>query len=65
LEKEYPNFMNHESENIPEPRVKRFRFPKKRQDKETTLEPEAYSAEGAKREISLTEKELNALIAKS
>jgi hypothetical protein len=29
------------------------------------LEPEAYSEEGAKREISLTEKELNALIAKN
>jgi hypothetical protein len=36
---------------------------KKRQDKGTPLEPEAYSEEGAKREISLTEKELNALIA--
>lgn len=36
---------------------------KKRQDKGAPLEPEAYSEEGAKREISLTEKELNALIA--
>ena len=36
---------------------------KKRQDKGVPLEPEAYSEEGAKREISLTEKELNALIA--
>jgi hypothetical protein len=36
---------------------------KKRQDKGASLEPEAYSEEGAKREISLTEKELNALIA--
>ncbi len=36
---------------------------KKRQGKETSLEPEAYSEEGSKREISLTEKELNALIA--
>jgi len=37
---------------------------KKRVDKGAALEPEAYSEEGAKREISLTEKELNALIAK-
>jgi hypothetical protein len=37
---------------------------KKRVDKGAPLEPEAYSEEGAKREISLTEKELNALIAK-
>ena len=36
---------------------------KKRQDKGTPLEPEPYSEEGAKREISLTEKELNALVA--
>jgi hypothetical protein len=36
---------------------------KKRQDKGAPLEPEPYSEEGAKREISLTEKELNALIA--
>ncbi len=36
---------------------------KKKERKETALEPEAYSEEGAKREISLTEKELNALIA--
>jgi len=36
---------------------------KKRQGKGASLEPEAYSEEGAKREISLTEKELNALIA--
>jgi len=36
---------------------------KKRHDKGASLEPEAYSEEGAKREISLTEKELNALIA--
>jgi hypothetical protein len=36
---------------------------KKRPDKGAPLEPEAYSEEGAKREISLTEKELNALIA--
>ena len=36
---------------------------KKKQDKEAPLEPEAYSEEGAKGEISLTEKELNALIA--
>jgi hypothetical protein len=38
---------------------------KKRADKGVALEPEAYSEEGAKREISLTEKELNALIAKN
>jgi hypothetical protein len=37
---------------------------KKRPDKENHLEPEAYSEEGAEREIRLTEKELNALIAK-
>lgn len=36
---------------------------KKRQDKETPLDPEPYSEKGAKREISLTEKELNGLIA--
>jgi hypothetical protein len=36
---------------------------KKRREKVTSLEPEAYSEEGAKREISLTERELNALIA--
>jgi hypothetical protein len=36
---------------------------KKRGDKGTPLEPEKYSEEGAKREISLTEKELNGLIA--
>jgi hypothetical protein len=36
---------------------------KKSPDKGTLLEPEAYSEEGAKREISFTEKELNALIA--
>ncbi len=36
---------------------------KKRQNKGVPLEPEAYSEEGAKREISLTEKELNGLIA--
>lgn len=36
---------------------------RKRQGKGSPLEPEAYSEEGAKREISLTEKELNALIA--
>jgi hypothetical protein len=36
---------------------------KKRHDRGVSLEPEAYSEEGAKREISLTEKELNALIA--
>jgi len=36
---------------------------KKREDKGTPLKPEAYSEEGAKREISLTERELNALIA--
>jgi hypothetical protein len=36
---------------------------KKRPDKGAPLEPEAYSEKGAKREISLTEKELNALIA--
>jgi hypothetical protein len=36
---------------------------KGRQERGTSLEPEAYSEEGAKREISLTEKELNALIA--
>jgi len=36
---------------------------KKRGDKGTPLKPEAYSEEGAKREISLTERELNALIA--
>ena len=36
---------------------------KRRQEKGASLEPEAYSEEGAKREISLTEKELNALIA--
>lgn len=36
---------------------------KKRQDMRAPLEPEPYSEEGAKREISLTEKELNALIA--
>ena len=34
-----------------------------RQDHSAPLEPEAYSEIGAKREISLTEKELNALIA--
>jgi hypothetical protein len=34
----------------------------KRQEKQAPLEPEPYSEEGAKREISLTEKELNALI---
>jgi len=38
---------------------------KKRADKGVALEPEAYSEEGGKREISLTEKELNALIAKN
>jgi hypothetical protein len=37
--------------------------PKKRPDQGASFEPEAYSEEGAKREISLTEKELNALIA--
>jgi hypothetical protein len=36
---------------------------KKRQKMGAPLEPEAYSEEGAKREISFTEKELNALIA--
>lgn len=36
---------------------------KKRHDKGAALEPEAYSEEGVKREISLTERELNALIA--
>jgi len=36
---------------------------KKRHERGAPLEPEAYSEEGAKREISLTEKELNALIA--
>src|SRR4030042_4492339 len=36
---------------------------KKRGDKGAPLKPEAYSEEGAKREIRLTEKELNALIA--
>jgi hypothetical protein len=36
---------------------------KKRHERGTPLEPEVYSEEGAKREISLTEKELNALIA--
>jgi len=36
---------------------------KKRVEKGAPLEPEAYSEEGAKREISLTERELNALIA--
>lgn len=36
---------------------------KKRGDKGAPLEPEAYSEEGAKREINLTEKELNGLIA--
>jgi len=36
---------------------------KKRHEKGAPLEPEAYSEEGAKREISFTEKELNALIA--
>jgi hypothetical protein len=36
---------------------------KKLHDKRGPIEPEAYSEEGAKREISLTEKELNALIA--
>ncbi len=36
---------------------------KKRQGKGTSLEPEAYSEEGAKREISFTGRELNALIA--
>jgi hypothetical protein len=36
---------------------------KKRHEKGVPLESEAYSEEGAKREISLTEKELNALIA--
>ncbi len=128
MEMVYLDFMNNESENVPAPRVKRFRFgllqvlgivalvvvmtalltawwvkhyiyaseftptvltvkeqkaldsklakleakvnkdpavPKKRQDKSTTLEPEAYSEEGAKREISLTEKELNAIIARN
>jgi uncharacterized protein YxeA len=35
----------------------------KRHKKGAPLEPEAYSEEGAKREISFTEKELNALIA--
>ncbi|KPJ99763.1 MAG: hypothetical protein AMK71_09210 [Nitrospira bacterium SG8_35_4] len=34
-----------------------------KQDQSAPLEPEAYSETGAKREISLTEKELNALIA--
>jgi len=38
---------------------------KRRAEKGSPLEPEAYSEEGAKREISLTEKELNALIAKN
>jgi len=36
---------------------------KKRRDQGAPLKPEAYSEEGLKREISLTEKELNALIA--
>jgi hypothetical protein len=36
---------------------------KKIHDQQVALEPEAYSEEGAKREISLTERELNALIA--
>ena len=36
---------------------------KRRLEKGAPLEPEAYSEEGAKREINLTEKELNALIA--
>jgi hypothetical protein len=36
---------------------------KKRHDEGVPLEPEAYSDEGAKREISLTEKELNAVMA--
>ena len=36
---------------------------KKRQDQGAPLKPGAYSEEGLKREISLTEKELNALIA--
>jgi hypothetical protein len=36
---------------------------KKRVEKGASLEPEAYSEEEAKREISLTERELNALIA--
>lgn len=36
---------------------------KKRHERGAPLEPEVYSEEGAKREISLTEKELNALIA--
>jgi hypothetical protein len=35
----------------------------KKHDKGASLEPEAYSEEGGKREMSLTEKELNALIA--
>jgi len=38
---------------------------KRRHDKGTPLEPKAYSEEGAEREIRLTEKELNALIAKN
>jgi hypothetical protein len=36
---------------------------KRRHDKSPPLEPEAYTEKGARREISLTEKELNALIA--
>ncbi|MBN2032835.1 MAG: arginine N-succinyltransferase [Deltaproteobacteria bacterium] len=36
---------------------------KKGKDERAPLEPEAYSEKGAKREINLTEKELNALIA--
>ena len=41
-------------------------LPKKNgREKGSSLEPEPYSEEGAKREISLTEKELNALIANS
>jgi len=38
---------------------------KARQDKRTSLEPEAYSEEGAKREVRFTDKELNALIGKN
>ncbi len=35
------------------------------EETQTTLEPEVYSEEGAKREVSFTERELNAMLAKN
>jgi len=59
--------LNQREESVLNKKLKQFGLPSFTEDEATanTLQPEPYTEEGAKREVSFSEKELNAMLAKN